>query len=110
MLEYGLDNSSSTLSLTQTTVALHYLSQGIAMVTGEGEDEANFQLDNQLFYLICVQRTKKKRDKLALYVVNPILFILNLDDFMSPYNTFSIYIWPWRSVQRYVRVVHTYVA
>lgn len=29
---------------------------------------------------------------------------------MSPYNTFSIYIWPWGTVQRYVIVVHTYVA
>lgn len=46
VLEYWLDNSSSTLSSTQTTVALHYLSQGFTMVTSEGEDEANFQLDN----------------------------------------------------------------
>lgn len=38
VLEHWLDNSSSILSLTQTMVALHYLSKGFTMVTGDGED------------------------------------------------------------------------
>lgn len=46
MLEYGLDSGSGTLSLTQTAVALRYLSQGFTMATSEGEDAANLQLDN----------------------------------------------------------------
>lgn len=39
MLEYWLDNSSSLLSLTQTMLALHYLSKGFTMVTGDGDGD-----------------------------------------------------------------------
>lgn len=38
MLKYWLDNSSCSLSLVQTMVALHYVSKGFTMVTGDAED------------------------------------------------------------------------
>lgn len=115
-----LDNKCWSTGLiivpAQTMVALHYLLKGFTMVTGHGEDrKENFLLllNNYmcaLLWCVCMKQQKSLKHEITHWLINPILFILNLDASMSPYNTFSIYIWPWGTVQRYVIVVHTYVA
>lgn len=65
VLEYWLDNSSSILSLTQTMVTLHSLSEGFTMVTANGEDTGRgfFRLINNCDFIIvlCLYKTTEKK-------------------------------------------------
>lgn len=99
VLEYRLDNSSSILPLTQTMAALPRLLKSLTMVTGDGGATGRGLLSHWILAAAWNNGVQSRASHLHFKLINPTLFIFNLDASMSPYNTFSIYIWPWGTVQ-----------